>query len=174
VVAAVCADGSILIATDVGSFDLAATGTKGLAGKVTFDLAAQCRSFVEGTFTAGLAVRIAFVFGALGNARSAIAAVQRDKNRVVVIVAIRITVTVVVASMITVAVAFMITVAVVMTFMITVTVVMSAFVLVARAVDNDRAFFGSSATPADNTDNGKSSEHVHPVLHSSILQHLIW
>ena len=159
------ADGSVHFAACIGSGDLATAGTKRLSGKVTFDLlATQCRSFVESTFAANFSGRIALVIAALGIALTAIATIQRYKNRFAVIVTGVVIAILVVAIM----------VAVVVAGMIIAIMVMIAVVLVARARGGDCVGrFSASATPADNADDGNCSEQVHPFLHSSILQHLI-
>jgi hypothetical protein len=130
------------------------------------------------------------VISALGNALPAIAAIQRDSNRLTVVVPGVVsaiisvaTIAVIVSGMVIVIVSGMVAVTVVVSgmvimvvsLMITITVIMTAVVLFAkRSVVGDRAAIGASASPADDADNGKSGKHVHPVLHSSILRHLIW
>jgi hypothetical protein len=121
---------------------------------------------VECTLAAGLAGRIALVFGTLGNTLAAISAIQRDINGLAVVVAIMVVVTIAVV------VSGVVTVIMVVSLMIAVAVVMTAMVLFAGV--GDRAAIGACATPTGNTDDGKSGEHVHPVLHSSILRQLIW
>ena len=79
------ADCSALFAASIGSSDLSAFCTKGFSGKVALNLATQFRSLVESAL-ADFVRRIALVFGALGIAVTAIAAIKRDSNRLAMIV----------------------------------------------------------------------------------------
>ncbi|MDP6555755.1 MAG: hypothetical protein QGF59_29085 [Pirellulaceae bacterium] len=170
--AALFADGGIRFAAHIRAGNLPATGTKGLSGKVAFDLlAAQGRSCVESTLAANLSGRIAFVIGALGIAMTAIAAIQCDSNRFAVVMTGVVIAIIVVPIIVAVGVVVIVAIMVVSVML---AVIIVTVVMIALAGVGNRAAIGASATPADNADDGNCSEQIHPFLHSSILQQLIW